>query len=220
MLLEGIPPTTIEQASGQAGYPAPVLQLSDELNLKLMRRVRSASKAAGGTRSTGWDTHPAEQVIDRMIDEFDRPGKLEGRGFYEYENGKRIRLWAGLRQAFPPLQEPSKIRLRDLEERMLFIEALEAVKCLDEQVIGSVAEANIGSILGIGFPGWTGGVLQYINGYTPAGGSVPTGVTGFVARARELAAAYGERFEPPASLLMKADRDEVYSDSPSPAPVA
>ena len=63
---------------------------------------------------------------------------------------------------------------------MLFIEALETVKCLDEGVIESVADANIGSIMGIGFPGWTGGVLQYINGYDG-------GLAGFVARARELA---------------------------------
>ena len=92
---------------------------------------------------------------------------------------------------------------------MLFVEALETVKCLDEGVIESVADANIGSIIGIGFPGWTGGVLQYINGY-----STPrrTGPAAFVARARELAATYGERFEPPASLVEKAERGEIYSD--------
>ena len=78
--------------------------------------------------------------------------------------------------------DPSEIYLKDLEERMLFIESLETVKCLDEGVIESVADANIGSIMGIGFPGWTGGVLQYINGYDG-------GLPGFVARARELARA-------------------------------
>ena len=88
---------------------------------------------------------------------------------------------------------------------MLFAEAIESVKCLDEGVIESVADANIGSIMGIGFPGWTGGVLQYINGY--AGGP-----QGFVARARELAAQYGERFGPPASLVEKAERGELYLD--------
>ena len=88
---------------------------------------------------------------------------------------------------------------------MLVIEALETVKCLDEGVIETVADANIGSIMGIGFPGWTGGVLQYINGYDG-------GLPGFVARARELAEQYGERFEPPASLVEKAERGEIYSD--------
>ncbi len=209
MLIEGIPAASIEQASSQAGYPAPVLQLSDELNMKLMRKIRKAAKEAAAT-GTGWDPHPSQQVIDRMLDEYDRPGKLEGKGFYEYVDGKRTGLWPGLREAFPPVEDPSQIDLKDLEERMLIIESLEAVKCLDEGVIESVADANIGSILGIGFPGWTGGVLQYINGYQHhVHGSGPQA---FVARARELAARYGERFEPPASLVEKADRGESYSD--------
>jgi 3-hydroxyacyl-CoA dehydrogenase/enoyl-CoA hydratase/3-hydroxybutyryl-CoA epimerase len=217
MLLEGIPAATIEQASSQAGYPAPVLQLSDELNMKLMRKIRDASKAAVEASSTGWDSHPAEAVIDRMLDEYDRPGRLEGRGFYEYEDGKRAGLWSGLRDAFPPVDDPSKIDLRDLEERMLFAESLESVRCLDEGVIETVADANIGSILGIGFPGWTGGVLQYINGYeSPAHGRGPAA---FVARARELAERYGERFEPPASLVERAERGEQYLDE-EPAAVA
>jgi 3-hydroxyacyl-CoA dehydrogenase/enoyl-CoA hydratase/3-hydroxybutyryl-CoA epimerase len=217
MLLEGVPGPTIEQASSQAGYPAPVLQLSDELNMKLMRKIRVASREAAEASSSGWDTHPSEQIIDRMLDEFDRPGKLEGRGFYEYVDGKRTRLWTGLRDAFPSVEDPSTIDLRDLEERMLFAESLESVKCLDEGVIESVADANIGSILGIGFPGWTGGVLQYINGYVHPGHG--TGPAAFVARARELAEGYGERFEPPASLVEKAERGERYTAA-SPAVAA
>ncbi len=218
MLLEGVPAATIEQASSQAGYPAPVLQLSDELNMKLMRKIRDASKSAAQASSSGWDAHPAEQVIDRMLDEFDRPGRLEGRGFYEYADNKRTGLWSGLREAFPPVGDPADADLRELEERMLFAEALESVKCLDEGVIESVADANIGSILGIGFPGWTGGVLQYINGYEhPAHGHGPTA---FVARARELAQRHGERFEPPASLVQKSERGETYADAEEPVAVA
>jgi 3-hydroxyacyl-CoA dehydrogenase/enoyl-CoA hydratase/3-hydroxybutyryl-CoA epimerase len=207
MLLEGVPAATIEQASSQAGYPAPVLQLSDELNLKLMRKIRDAARAAVEADGGTWVGHPAEQVIDRMLDEYQRPGKLEGAGFYEYEDGKRVGLWKGLREAFPPVDDPMRIPFEDLKERLLFIEALETVRCLDEGVIESVADANIGSIMGIGYPGWTGGVLQYINGYEG-------GLAGFVARARELAARYGERFEPPASLVAKAERGETYTDEP------
>jgi 3-hydroxyacyl-CoA dehydrogenase/enoyl-CoA hydratase/3-hydroxybutyryl-CoA epimerase len=223
MLLEGIPAPTIEQASSQAGYPAPVLQLSDELNLKLMRKIRDAAQAAGEVAS-GWGGHPSEQVIDRML-ELGRPGRLEGMGFYDYADGKRVGLWPGLKHEFPPIDDPSSISLKDLEERMLIVEALESVKCLDEGVIETVADANIGSIFGIGFPGWTGGVLQYINGYEPddagaaqsgepgrrAGGK-PAGPVGFVARARELAERYGERFEPPASLVALAERGGIYTD--------
>jgi len=211
MLTEGIPAATIEQASSQAGYPAPVLQLSDELNLKLMRKIRDAAKAAMESAS-GWEGHPSEQVIDDMLDKHDRPGKLEGRGFYEYADGRRVGLWSGLREAFPPVSDPSAISLRDLEERMMFAEALETVKCLDEGVIESVADANIGSIFGIGFPAWTGGVLQYINQYGDPVRNADGGPAAFVARARELAARYGERFEPPASLVERAERNEPYLD--------
>jgi 3-hydroxyacyl-CoA dehydrogenase / enoyl-CoA hydratase / 3-hydroxybutyryl-CoA epimerase len=207
MLTEGIPAQTIEQASSQAGYPAPVLQLTDELNMELSARIRKAYKDAIEAEGGTFKPHPGFAVVDHML-EAGRPGKLRGAGFYDYEDGRRTGLWAGLKEAFPPVEDPSSISLRDLEERMLFAEALETVKCLDEGVIESVADANIGSIMGIGFPGWTGGVLQYINGYDG-------GLSGFVSRARELADAYGERFMPPASLVERAERGESYSDEQS-----
>jgi 3-hydroxyacyl-CoA dehydrogenase / enoyl-CoA hydratase / 3-hydroxybutyryl-CoA epimerase len=203
MLLEGVPPASIEQASGQAGYPAPVLQLSDELNLNLARKIRDATKAAIEAEGGTFEDRPSFQVVDRML-AAGRAGKLAGAGYYDYEDGKRMGLWKGLREMFPQTEDPASISLRDLQERMLFIESIEAVKCLDEGVIETAADANIGSIFGIGFPGWTGGVLQYIDGYED-------GVAGFVSRARELAATYGERFEPPASLVEKAERGERYS---------
>jgi len=206
MLTEGVPAPTIEQASSQAGYPAPVLQLSDELNLNLMRKIRKAYQDAMEAEGNAWTDHPSTTVIDRMLDEFDRGGRLAGKGFYEYdEEGKRAGLWKGLAEAFPSVDDPSTISLKDLEERMMFAEALETVKCVDEGVIESVADANIGSIFGIGFPAWSGGVLQFIDGYEG-------GAAGFVARARELAEKYGERFEPPASVVEKAERGETYAD--------
>ncbi|MCU7726387.1 3-hydroxyacyl-CoA dehydrogenase NAD-binding domain-containing protein [Actinoplanes sp. KI2] len=197
MLAEGVPPASIEQASSQAGYPAPVLQLMDELTLTLPRKIRREYQAALGD---SWVAHPADAVMDRMIDEFGRPGRSSGAGFYVYEEGKRAGLWAGLSAfARPDVRVP----LEDLKERFLFIEALESVKCLDEGVLNSVPEANVGSILGIGYPGWTGGVLQYVNQY-------PGGLPGFVDRARELAARYGDRFAPPALLLAKARAGETF----------
>ncbi len=210
LLLEGVPAASIEQAASQAGYPAPVLQLADELNFNTMRRIREATRTAIAAEGGEFADHPANQVVDRLLDEFDRGGRLAGAGFYDYEDGKRAGLWPGLREAFPPVEDPAAISLLELEERMLFIEAIEAVKCLDEGVIESVADANIGSIMGIGFPGWTGGVLQYVNGYEHA--EHGTGPSAFVARARELAEAHGERFEPPESLVALAERGETYSD--------
>jgi len=207
MVAEGIPATTIEQASSQAGYPAPVLQLTDELNMELMVRIRKAGNEALIAEGQEPVSHPSFDVIDKMI-EAGRPARVRGAGFYEYgEDGKRTGLWKGLTELFPVTVDPSTISLKDLEERMLFAESLETVKCLDEGVLETVSDANIGSIMGIGFPAWSGGVLQYINGYEG-------GVAGFVARSRELAAQYGDRFEPPASLVAKAEAGEVYSDEP------
>jgi 3-hydroxyacyl-CoA dehydrogenase/enoyl-CoA hydratase/3-hydroxybutyryl-CoA epimerase len=205
MLLEGIPAPTIEQASLQAGYPAPVLQLSDELNLNLIRKIRETTRAAIEREGGTVDEHPAANVIGTMLDVHARAGRLAGAGFYEYVEGRRERLWPGLSKAFGVVDEPSLIPLQDLVERMLFIESLEAVKCLEEGVIESVADANVGSLLGIGFPAWTGGVLQYINGYDG-------GPSGFVARCRELASSYGQRFEPSVSLVDLAERGGSYSD--------
>jgi 3-hydroxyacyl-CoA dehydrogenase / enoyl-CoA hydratase / 3-hydroxybutyryl-CoA epimerase len=216
LLNEGVPARSIEQASSQAGYPAPVLQLSDELNLNLMKKIREETKAAAAAGVGAWSDHPAFNVIDQMIDA-GRAGRLAGAGFYDYEDGKRVGLWKGLADTYGATSiagdtDPATLSLVDHEERMLFAEALETVKCLDEGVLETVSDANIGSILGIGFPAWTGGVLQYINGYTPAGAKEATGLPGFVARANELAAKYGERFTPPASLVAKAEAGETYTD--------
>jgi 3-hydroxyacyl-CoA dehydrogenase/enoyl-CoA hydratase/3-hydroxybutyryl-CoA epimerase len=194
MLGEGVEPASIEQAGSQAGYPAPPLQLSDELNLELMHKIALATRKgvedAGGT----YEPHPAEAVVEKMI-EIGRPSRLKGAGFYEYVDGRRTRLWPGLRETFK--SGSSQPPLQDMIDRMLFAEALETQKCLDEGVLTSTADANIGSIMGIGFPPWTGGSAQFINGYEgPAG----TGKEAFVARARELAAKYGDRFSPPDSL--------------------
>ena len=217
MLLEGIPAPTIEQASSQAGYPAPVLQLTDELNMKLMGKIRNATKDAVEAEGGTWVGHPAEQVIDRML-ELERPGRLEGKGFYEYgEDGKRTGLWAGVSEFAEGTDvDPFTINLEDLKERMMFAESIETVKCRDEGVIESTADANIGSIFGIGFPAWTGGVLQYIDNYVDPQNPERRGAAGFVERARELAAKYGERFEPPASLVAQAERGGLYAESDVP----
>jgi 3-hydroxyacyl-CoA dehydrogenase/enoyl-CoA hydratase/3-hydroxybutyryl-CoA epimerase len=203
MVGEGLDPVSVEQAAAQAGYPAKVLSLMDELTLTLPRKIRNESRRAVEEAGGSWTAHPADAVIDRLVDEFDRPGRSGGAGFYEYEDGRRTRLWPGLREHFT--RPGREIPFEDMKERMLFSEALDSVRCLEESVLTSVADANVGSILGIGFPAWTGGVLQYVNGY-------PGGLPGFVARAEELAAAYGERFTPPALLRQMAADGRTFRD--------
>ncbi len=196
MLGEGVAAPSIEQAALQAGYPTGPLALFDEVALTLARRIREASREAAAAEGRDFEDHPSYPVIDKMVLEFERGGRATGGGFYEYHEGKRIGLWPQLKQHFGGHDKPH-IPFTDIQERMLFAEALETVKCFDEGVLRSVPDANIGSIFGIGFPPWTGGVLQYINGF-------PGGVGGFVARASYLAAEYGERFTPPQSLIEMA----------------
>jgi 3-hydroxyacyl-CoA dehydrogenase/enoyl-CoA hydratase/3-hydroxybutyryl-CoA epimerase len=199
MVAEGIDPQTVEQASSQAGYPAPVLQLMDELTLTLPQKIRKESRAAVEAAGGTWVEHPSEAVVDKLV-ELGRTGRAGGAGFYDYVDGQRAALWPGLRTELGATNHD--VDVHELSERMLFVESLETWKCVDEGVLTSIPDANIGSIFGIGFPPWTGGVLQYIDGY--AGGKA-----GFVARADELAKKYGERFAVPDSLRKAAAEEQT-----------
>ena len=197
MVAEGIDPVTIERAATQAGFPAPPLAMLDEVTLTLPQKIRDAAKAAGDSAGA-FDDHPGMAVTDRLVNEFDRRGKAAGAGFYDYPADGPKRLWPGLWEHFA---HDAEVPLIDLQERMIFAMSLETVKCLDEGVLRSVADANIGSIFGIGFPPLHGGALQYVNAY---------GLKAFVERSHALAASYGRRFEPPALLLRKAAAGEIF----------
>jgi 3-hydroxyacyl-CoA dehydrogenase / enoyl-CoA hydratase / 3-hydroxybutyryl-CoA epimerase len=196
---EGVDPVRIERAGEMAGYPAAPLQLMDELTLTLPRKIAAEYAAAAGREGTEVARHPAFDVIDAMVDTHGREGRSAGAGFYDYaEDGTRTGLWPGLREHFA---RGTDVPVQDLIDRMLFAEAIETVRCLDEGVLTSFADANIGSIFGIGFPAWTGGVAQFVDQY-------PGGTTGFVGRCKELVDRYGERFTPPESLVARAEAGE------------
>jgi 3-hydroxyacyl-CoA dehydrogenase/enoyl-CoA hydratase/3-hydroxybutyryl-CoA epimerase len=201
MLGEGVAPMSIERATTMAGYPVGVLQLSDELNLELMAKIEKATRE--GMRAEGKDylEHPGTATLRAMLDA-GRSGRARGAGFYEYdEQGNRGRLWQGLAELFPVADQ--QIPLRDVQDRMLFAEALETARCFEEGVISSSAAANVGSILAIGFPAITGGAVTFMTNYEG-------GLAGFVNRARDLAAAYGERFAPTPWLVAKAEAGEGF----------
>ena len=190
MLAEGVHPVSLERAATQDGYPVGTLQLSDELNMELMGKIAKATRDAAERDGVEHVEHPGTAVVRTMV-ELGRPSRLKGAGFYEYdEAGKRAGLWSGLAEAFPVAEE--QIPFEDVKDRLLFVEALETAKCFEEGVLTSAAAANIGSIMGIGFPALTGGAAQFMTGYEGADGSI--GLAAFVARADELAASYGERF--------------------------
>jgi 3-hydroxyacyl-CoA dehydrogenase/enoyl-CoA hydratase/3-hydroxybutyryl-CoA epimerase len=186
LLAEGLAPMSIERAALQAGFPAGPLTLLDEVTLTLPLKISDEAAKAGST-----EDHPGLAVLRTMV-ERGRNGKAAGRGFFDWTPEKRV--WPGLAELYP---SGDAVPFADAQERLLFAMAVETTRCVEERVLNSVEDANIGSIMGIGFPPLYGGVLQYVDQYTG-------GVAGFVARADELADAYGERFRPPALLLERA----------------
>jgi 3-hydroxyacyl-CoA dehydrogenase/enoyl-CoA hydratase/3-hydroxybutyryl-CoA epimerase len=208
MLAEGVHPLSLERAATQSGYPVGPLQLTDELNMELMLKIAKATADAADSEGFAYTEHPGSAVVKRMV-EIGRPSRLKGAGFFEYdENGARSGIWPGLVAEYPVAETP--IPFQDVKDRMLFAEALETAKCFEEGVITSAAAANIGSIMGIGFPPNTGGAAQFMTGYEAADGSI--GLRAFVARADELAAAYGARFRPTDRLREMAERGESFPE--------
>jgi 3-hydroxyacyl-CoA dehydrogenase/enoyl-CoA hydratase/3-hydroxybutyryl-CoA epimerase len=211
MLGEGVHPVSLERAATQAGYPVGTLQLSDELNMELMLKIAKATRDAAERDGVAYDEHPGTEVIRTMV-ELGRPSRLKGAGFYDYdESGKRLALWSGLGETFPVAEE--QVPFEDVKDRLLFVEALETAKCFEEGVITSAAAANIGSIMGIGFPPMTGGAAQFMTGYEAPAGSAREGEIGlaaFVARADELTEKYGDRFRPTAYLRSMAENGDSF----------
>ncbi|MBF7731423.1 3-hydroxyacyl-CoA dehydrogenase NAD-binding domain-containing protein [Pseudomonas sp. N040] len=199
MLGEGVSAAMIENEARKAGMPVGPLAISDEVSMSLQEHIRQQTIKDLAAEGKQMPDHPAYAVVDAMLKEFKRPGKAAGAGFYEYPQGGKKFLWPELKARFE--KADAQISQEDVRDRILFIQAIETVRCLEENVLLSVADANIGSIFGIGFAAWTGGALQFINQY---------GVKDFVARAQYLAEQYGERFLPPALLLEKAAKGESF----------
>ncbi|HET6146592.1 MAG TPA: 3-hydroxyacyl-CoA dehydrogenase NAD-binding domain-containing protein [Polyangia bacterium] len=184
LLLEGQRPRSIEVAGLVAGMPVGPLALLDEVNLNLIARVQAQAQKDAEQAGAELPHQPGASVISRML-ALNRPGKKEKQGFYDYPEGQPKRLWPELGKHFPPAPEP--LAQGEMVERLLFVQANETARCFAEGVVRSVADANIGSILGWGFAPFHGGTLQFINA---------CGLERFVARSRELAARYGARFLP------------------------
>jgi 3-hydroxyacyl-CoA dehydrogenase/enoyl-CoA hydratase/3-hydroxybutyryl-CoA epimerase len=185
MLGEGIPAAAIENAGIQCGMPVGPLAVLDETALTLSLHVMDQTKKDFEAEGKTYTATPGELVVEKMVKEHNRPGRAGGAGFYEYPTEKGVKkfLWPELKGLFE--KSETKWDITDLKDRLLYRQAVETARCLSENVLTSVHDANIGSIFGIGFPAWTGGAMQFIYGM---------GVDAFEARAAELAKAYGPGF--------------------------
>ncbi len=185
MLGEGIPAPAIENAGIQCGMPVGPLAVLDETALSLSLHVMEQTRADFAAEGKTYVATPGELLVADMVRIHQRPGRAGGAGFYEYpkEKGAKKFLWPQLKPLYEKADAPWNIT--DLKDRLLYRQAVETARCLSENVLTSVHEANIGSIFGIGFPAWTGGAMQFIYGM---------GIDAFVKRADELAAKFGAGF--------------------------
>jgi 3-hydroxyacyl-CoA dehydrogenase/enoyl-CoA hydratase/3-hydroxybutyryl-CoA epimerase len=196
MLAEGIKPALIENAAKMAGMPVGPLAVTDEVAIELAWKVGKATAAALGQT---YPADPAQQVIATMVEKLQRKGKRHGAGFYEYPVDGKKHLWPGLAEHFPQRAEQPDVA--ELKQRLLYIQALESARCFEENVITHPADADVGSVLGIGFPAWTGGTLSYID---------TIGIGHFVAACDHLAKVLGPRFAISAWLRERAENNQAF----------
>jgi 3-hydroxyacyl-CoA dehydrogenase/enoyl-CoA hydratase/3-hydroxybutyryl-CoA epimerase len=196
MLQEGVNPALIENAAKMAGMPVGPLAVSDEVSIDLSWKVMRQTEADLGRR---YQKPVSYDTVRRFVEELKRPGRRFGAGFYDYPQDGKKHLWAGLAEVFPrTAQQPSA---DEVMKRLLCIQALETARCMEEGVVTTAAEADLGSILGWGFPAWTGGTLSYID---------TLGIRNFVAECDRLAKRYGKRFKPSKWLRERAERNVAF----------
>jgi len=195
LLKDGVDPVVIENLARQAGMPVGPLAVQDEVMMDMLLRTFRANQALDAELND--DYAKVYEICGELCDTMSsrgRPGRSAGAGFYDYAaDGSKV-LWPGLADLFGGKTEMAHDDIRD---RMMYRMVIEAARCLHEGVVNNVRDGNVGSILAFGFPVHTGGVYQFVRS---------AGVDVFMARAQELAQAFGERFEPPAGFADVLDR--------------
>lgn len=199
MVDEGVNPALIENAARTAGMAAAPLAVVDEVSLDLQKKVIDQAIADGLPEKF---LREHAQPVVRKLNEIGRLGRKSGGGFYDFPVGEKKRLWGDLQSVYPlsDIQPLAKV----VEERLMYIQALEAARCIEEGVIGNPMYADIGSVLGLGFPTWTGGPISFID---------TVELPRFIARCEELAAAYGKRFSPSKWLVERASTGQRFYET-------
>jgi 3-hydroxyacyl-CoA dehydrogenase/enoyl-CoA hydratase/3-hydroxybutyryl-CoA epimerase len=190
LLQDGASAALIENAAIAAGMPVGPLAVSDEVTLELQYRAAMQAQADLGSRFVP----PVNfDVLQKFVLDLKRIGRRAGGGFYDYPEAGKKHLWPGLAEVFPPAAEQPQVE--DVKRRLLHIQALESARCFEEGIITRAADGDLGSILGVGFPAWTGGTLSYID---------TLGIERFVAECSAMAKRYGPRFKPSKWLKARA----------------
>ena len=195
MLREGVMPALIENAARQAGYPVGPLAVQDETSIELGHKIHVQTIEDIGDE---YKPQSAVDVAEKMY-ELGRLGKKYRKGFYEYPEDGPKKIWSGLAEAFPVSETQPDLQL--IKDRLMTIQSLDAYRCLEENVLTSPDDGDIGSIFGWGFPPWSGGVFSYIE---------TIGIKVFVERCDDFHKRFGERFKVPDSLRERANKNESF----------
>ena len=198
LLEEGVDPVLIDSLGKQLGMPVGPLSVHDEVSLELTRKAVETQKEIGLYGSKG-SIEGNERMAEKLIGEFGRGGRHHGGGFYEYPADGEKYIWPKLYELFHKFEVD--LPQQDIKDRILFRQVIETLKCLEENVLRTVPDGNIGSLYGIGAPLWTGGFIQFVN---------TCGLQQFIDRCDELAAAYGDRFKAPEIVRQKLTAGESF----------
>jgi 3-hydroxyacyl-CoA dehydrogenase/enoyl-CoA hydratase/3-hydroxybutyryl-CoA epimerase len=208
MLKEGIPAPMIENCARFAGMPVGPLSLNDEVAIDLSWKIMDQARRDAETSGHAYEASGTEDILDLMVKKLERFGRKNGKGFYEYPADGKKRLWPELGQHFPADPrwlygegEDKQAKEAELKKRLLYVQAVDTARCLDEKVLTDPQDGDVGSIMGLGFAPQTGGAISLID---------QVGIKQFVTECDDLAKKYGKQFEVPKLLRDMAARGESF----------
>lgn len=188
LLEEGVPMERIDGAMTAWGFPVGPITLFDEVGLDV------ASKSGHILADAFSDRIHPNTVIEKLVDD-GRLGRKNGKGFYRYEDGKK----AGPDPAVYALigrKAEADVPRAEIQERLALGMINEAVRCLEDGILRSARDGDVGAVFGIGFPPFRGGPFWYVDA---------CGAADVVARLRALEARFGTRFAPAPLLVRTAE---------------
>ena len=200
LLYEGNPADLIESSGKEAGYPVGPLAILDEINIGLAAHIRNQKRLEFQENGRKLHKQSWDKVLSIMINDVKRLGRSDGGGFYEYPESNVKYIWPNLENYFPISK--NVLAKREMIDRMIFSQVIETIRCYEEGVLLSVADANVGSVFGWGFPIITGGTLQYVNDY---------GLKEFLKKSKTLSKLFGERFSAPELLIEMASQNKKFN---------